>query len=342
MHNPVTNESRCFGFVLFDHAEEGERAVEAMNGTLVEGHKLLVRAAHGTAMPQALLDEAVAGGATVPFATKPLRRRESSVYSTPSQTPLAPPRRGREEDSSFNSNSGNVATSTPTQFISPKDFIVSMPNAASGSYSTGEVNTANAPSVFLATQDNSVNIACAPYCSVEQQRMIPSTGIAHSQCVMVESPIMQSATSAQHPHYVIPQQGNFQQPYSTFQHQLHPQNMNGYQQTGGTFIPIPQQLQGGFQPQFTTAQHQFVPHTVQLSAVSSTPGVGIANSMGFPVVMQQQPTQSMQMPFVDVLRQQQQQQQTFVAQPHSVVYHSAQMQPPLNGQIVYYRALPTQ
>jgi hypothetical protein len=61
MHDPRTNESRCFGFVLFEAAADGERAMAQMCGAIVEdgGHRLHVRAARPSALPQPLREDAV-------------------------------------------------------------------------------------------------------------------------------------------------------------------------------------------------------------------------------------------------------------------------------------------
>jgi RNA recognition motif-containing protein len=64
MHDARTNESRCFGFVLFERASDGERAIAEMSGVVLEegGNRLQIRVARPTALPQPLRDDAATEG----------------------------------------------------------------------------------------------------------------------------------------------------------------------------------------------------------------------------------------------------------------------------------------
>lgn len=59
MHDSQTNESRCFGFVLFEKAADGERAMAEMNGVMLDegGGRLHVRVARPSALPQPLRED---------------------------------------------------------------------------------------------------------------------------------------------------------------------------------------------------------------------------------------------------------------------------------------------
>lgn len=64
MHDARTNESRCFGFVLFERSTDGECAIAEMSGVILEdgGNRLQIRVARPTALPQPLRDDAAAEG----------------------------------------------------------------------------------------------------------------------------------------------------------------------------------------------------------------------------------------------------------------------------------------
>lgn len=99
MHDARTNESRCFGFVLFERACDGERAMEAMSGVVLEdgNHRLQIRVARPTALPQPLREDANAN-ATGSGAT------ELSLVKSPEDEGLTSPniRTGSDDGSAEN------------------------------------------------------------------------------------------------------------------------------------------------------------------------------------------------------------------------------------------------
>lgn len=85
IRDSVTNESRCFGFVLFERAQDGYKAMTEMNDiTLEEGSgRLHVRVAKPSALPQPLKDDACEDNGVKSTVAAP----ESSPQTIPAQSP---------------------------------------------------------------------------------------------------------------------------------------------------------------------------------------------------------------------------------------------------------------
>lgn len=98
MFDPLTNESRCFGFVLFKSARDGARAMAAMNGVVLEegSGRLHVRVARPTALPEPLRGDAPqnASNSFAPNNTVPLSMEQQRQFvhagRSKSSTPDAP------------------------------------------------------------------------------------------------------------------------------------------------------------------------------------------------------------------------------------------------------------
>jgi hypothetical protein len=87
MFDPLTNESRCFGFVLFESSEDGARAMSLMNGVVLEegSGRLHVRVARPTALPQPLRGEAPSSTVFTKQATS--HQTQERLTLSPSQAP---------------------------------------------------------------------------------------------------------------------------------------------------------------------------------------------------------------------------------------------------------------